>query len=150
MIELHFQLPSPDVGLINLRTQLFRHLGFLLVHQPDHILFSLWIMHLFLSVSSLLKQKMGGFFKLGQANGKALEDVREGRWVDRIGHLCLLIAAFLFGTSRVLVVVKKPPANKEDRGLIPGLGSSPGEGNGNPSCLEIPHENPQGQRSLAG
>ena len=37
----------------------------------------------------------------------------------------------------------------EDMGLIPGLGRSPGGGNGNPlqcSCLENPH----GQRSLAG
>ena len=36
-----------------------------------------------------------------------------------------------------------------DLGLIPGLGRSPGGGNGNPlqySCLE----NPDGQRSLAG
>ena len=36
-----------------------------------------------------------------------------------------------------------------DLGLIPGLGRSPGEGNGNLlqySCLE----NPRGQRSLAG
>ena len=39
--------------------------------------------------------------------------------------------------------------NAEDPGLIPGLGRSPGGGNGNPlqySCLENPH----GQRSLAG
>ena len=39
--------------------------------------------------------------------------------------------------------------NAGDPGLIPGLGSSPGEGHGNPlqySCLENPH----GQRSLAG
>ena len=39
--------------------------------------------------------------------------------------------------------------NAGDQGLIPGLGRSPGEGNGNPlkySCLENPH----GQRSLAG
>ena len=28
-------------------------------------------------------------------------------------------------------VVKNPPANAEDVGLIPGLGRSPGEGNGN-------------------
>ena len=47
---------------------------------------------------------------------------------------------------------KKPPANAGDiidMGSIPGLGRSPGEGNGNPlhySCLE----NPQGQRSLVG
>ena len=38
-------------------------------------------------------------------------------------------------------VVKNPPANAGDVGLIPGLGRSPGEGNGNPlqySCLENP------------
>jgi len=36
-------------------------------------------------------------------------------------------------------VVKNPPANAGDVGLIPELGRSPGEGNGNPlqySCLE--------------
>ena len=45
-------------------------------------------------------------------------------------------------------VVKNLPANPRDKGLIPGLGRSPGEGNGNPpqySCLENPH----GQKSLA-
>ena len=38
-------------------------------------------------------------------------------------------------------MVKNPPANAGDMGLIPGLGRSPGEGNGNPfqySCLENP------------
>ena len=38
-------------------------------------------------------------------------------------------------------VVKNPPANAGDVGLIPGLGRSPGKGNGNPlqySCLENP------------
>ena len=37
--------------------------------------------------------------------------------------------------------VKNPPANVGDMGLIPGLGRSSGEGNGNPlqySCLENP------------
>ena len=46
-------------------------------------------------------------------------------------------------------VVKNPPANAGDAGLIPGLGRSPGEGNGNPLqyyCLEKSH----GQRSLVG
>ena len=49
-------------------------------------------------------------------------------------------------------VVKNPPANARhagEAGWIPGLGRSPGEGNGNPLqyiCLENPH----GQRSLAG
>ena len=38
-------------------------------------------------------------------------------------------------------VVKNLPANAADMGLIPGLGRSPGEGNGNPlqySCLGNP------------
>ena len=38
-------------------------------------------------------------------------------------------------------VIKNPPANAGDRGLIPGSGRSPGEGNGNPlqySFLENP------------
>ena len=38
-------------------------------------------------------------------------------------------------------MVKNPPANARDEGLIPGSGRSPGEGNGNPlqySCLENP------------
>ena len=43
---------------------------------------------------------------------------------------------------QVALVVKNPPANAgdiRDMGLIPGLGSSPGEGHDNPlqySCLE--------------
>ena len=43
------------------------------------------------------------------------------------------------GASLVAQLVKNPPANAGDVGLIPGLGRSPGEGNGNPlqySCLE--------------
>ena len=38
-------------------------------------------------------------------------------------------------------VVKNPPAKARDVGVLPGLGRSPGEGNGNPlqySCLENP------------
>ena len=38
-------------------------------------------------------------------------------------------------------MVKNPPANAGDAGSIPGLGRSPGKGNGNPlqySCLENP------------
>ena len=46
-------------------------------------------------------------------------------------------------------VVKNPPANAEDTSLIPGLGRSPGKGNGN--LLQYPCvENLMGQRSLAG
>ena len=39
------------------------------------------------------------------------------------------------------LAVKNLPANAGDAGSIPGLGRSPGEGNGNPrqySCLENP------------
>ena len=38
-------------------------------------------------------------------------------------------------------VVKKPPEMQEDEGLIPGLGRTPGEGNGNSlqyTCLTNP------------
>ena len=45
----------------------------------------------------------------------------------------------LFGASQVALVAKNLPADAGDAGLIPGLGRSPGEGNGNPiqySCLE--------------
>ena len=41
--------------------------------------------------------------------------------------------------SQVALVVKNPPANAGDLGLIPGLGRSPGEGKGYPlqySALE--------------
>ena len=43
--------------------------------------------------------------------------------------------------SQVVLVVKNPAANAEDIVSIPGLGRSPGGGNGKPlqySCLEIP------------
>ena len=43
----------------------------------------------------------------------------------------------LVGTDSAMV--KNPPANGGDTGLIPGSGRSPGVGNGNPlhySCLE--------------
>ena len=48
--------------------------------------------------------------------------------------------------SQVTLEVKNPPANAgdiRDPGSIPGLGRSPGEGNGTPlqySCLENPIE----------
>ena len=50
------------------------------------------------------------------------------------------------------LVVKNPPANARDSGLIPGLGRSPGEGNGSPSNIldwEIPWtEEPRGLQSM--
>ena len=46
-------------------------------------------------------------------------------------------------------MVKNPPANAGDANLIPGLGRSPGEGNGNPLQLFLPGKS-HGQRSLVG
>ena len=51
--------------------------------------------------------------------------------------------------SQVALVVKNLPAGAEDLrdvGLIPGLGRSPGEGNGNPLQYFLP-EKSHGQRS---
>ena len=46
-------------------------------------------------------------------------------------------------------VVKNPPANARDLGLISGSGRAPGEGHGNPLQYSCP-KNPYGERSLAG
>ena len=45
--------------------------------------------------------------------------------------------------------VKNRPAKAGDAGLIPGLGTSPGEGNGNPLQYSCTGKS-QGQRSLVG
>ena len=50
-------------------------------------------------------------------------------------------------------VVKNPPANAGDMGSIPGLGISPGGGNGNPhqySCLGNPIERGVWQATVYG
>ena len=50
-------------------------------------------------------------------------------------------------------VVKSPPANAGDMSSIPGSGSSPGEGNGNPlqySYLENPMDRVAWQASVHG
>ena len=50
-------------------------------------------------------------------------------------------------------VVKNLPANTGDAGSIPGLGRSPGEGNGNPlqySCLENPMDRGVWQATVQG
>ena len=70
-----------------------------------------------------------GFQNKGPATGS----------MARIGGLMLAVRCFPGGA-----VVKNPPANAGDPGdvgSIPGLGRSPGEGNGNPlqsSCLGSP------------
>ena len=57
--------------------------------------------------------------------------------------VCVCVCVeYIVWASQVGLVVKNPSANSgdiKDVGLIPGLGRSPGEGNGNPlqySCLE--------------
>ena len=50
-------------------------------------------------------------------------------------YVCMYLH-FSYGSAE-----RNPPANAGDVGLIPGLGKSPGEGNGNAlqySCLENP------------
>ena len=62
-------------------------------------------------------------------------------WAVSDHHVALQVTVMV---SHVALVVKNLPANVgelRDGSLIPGLGRSPGEGNGNPlhySCLENP------------
>ena len=56
-------------------------------------------------------------------------------------HFLLFEGSFILRGLPSGSVVKNQPANAGDAGLIPGLGGSPGEGNGNLlqySCLENP------------
>ena len=48
-----------------------------------------------------------------------------------------------------MVSSKQSACNAEDLSLIPGLGKSPGGGNGNPLQLFLPRKS-HGQRSLVG
>ena len=58
------------------------------------------------------------------------------KWKCKISKIFRHFKMFLGGSDG-----KESTCNAEDLGLIPGLGRSPGEGNGNPlqySCLENP------------
>ena len=65
---------------------------------------------------------------------------------QRVGHDSATSLSFYIPiwASQAALVVKNPPASAgdiTDKGSIPGLGRSPGGGNGNPlqySCLENP------------
>ena len=48
--------------------------------------------------------------------------------------------------SQLVAVVKNPPANAGDAGLIPGSGRSPGGGNGKPLVF-LPGESPKTEES---
>ena len=62
----------------------------------------------------------------------------------------------LLWTSQLALVIKNLPANSgdaRDLGLIPGLGRSPGEGNGDPLqyfCLENPMDREIWQATVHG
>ena len=61
-----------------------------------------------------------------------------------LANVVFYIYILLLQASQMALVVENPLVNAgdiRDTGLIPGLGRSPGEGNGNPlqsSCLENP------------
>ena len=65
-------------------------------------------------------------------------------------HLLLAIPCACFPDGSV---IKNLPVNVGDAGSIPGLGRSPGKGNGNPrqySCLENPMDIGAWQQSRTG
>ena len=72
-------------------------------------------------------------------NGVSSKILKPDLFLTFTGFLSVLVHYhFLRGSE-----VKVPAWNAGDLGLIPGLGRSPGEGNGNPlqySCLENPME----------
>ena len=65
-------------------------------------------------------------------------------FLNHLSHQGSLICGLLdgsYGASLIAQLVKNLTADAGDLGSIPGLGRSPGEGNGNPlqySCLENP------------
>ena len=79
------------------------------------------------------RREVGGIWRLGLTYTYAIDTVYK-------------IVGFPGGS-----VVKNPPAKageSGDMGSIPGLGRSPGGGNGNPHCSVFLPEKSHGQRSL--
>ena len=74
--------------------------------------------------------------------------------IDRVCHrvsMCVYVCIFICMYS--YVVVKNPPGNAGDVGLIPGPRRSPEVGNGNPlqySCLENPMDRGAWQATVRG
>ena len=81
------------------------------------------------------KQKMKSYLSREWHNPR--QEGREGQGFrdgEKIEDTCVnLVGVDDFGASQVVLVVKNPPANAGDRdaGSTPGLGRSPGGGNGN-------------------
>ena len=70
-----------------------------------------------------------------------------------IAHVFLALSSMNVETSLVAQTVKASAYNAGDPGSIPGLGRSPGEGNGNPlqySCLENPMDRGAWQATVHG
>ena len=93
-----------------------------------------------ISSISLCTQKICSFRKVSVSPNVASTKYLAYSW-----HVFLGIYILGFPGS----MVKNPPANAGDAGLIPGEGRSPGEGNGHPVPIFLPGKS-HGQRSLVG
>ena len=90
----------------------------------------------------------------------SLKCLNQQSHTDTLPHVLvssLVFVCILFNLSQLLSmglpgisVIKNLPANAGDLSLIPGLGRSPGEGNGNPLTLVFLPGKSHGQRSLVG
>ena len=73
-----------------------------------------------------------------------------------LANVIFYMYILLLQASQMVLVVKNPLANAgdiKDTGLIPGLGRSPGEGNGNPlqsSCQENPMDRGAWRATVCG
>ena len=84
-----------------------------------------------------------------QSEERLLISVRISVNVSDKRHLLKHLDCGKLGSSQVVPLVKNPPANAgsiSDKGLIPGLGRSPGGGHGNPLQCSCP-ENPMDRRA---
>ena len=64
--------------------------------------------------------------------------IKHYEWIKKLFYVCVCVCVCSFPGGSV---VKNPSASAGDMGLIPGLGRSPGEGNGYPlqyCCLGNP------------
>ena len=74
------------------------------------------------------------------------------RFLRICDHIVNVVYVYNVSSQMALMVKKNPPANTgdiRDVGSIPGLGRSPGRGNGNPLQVVLPGES-HGQRNLVG